>query len=163
MMRRWVARPEAVMPLVSILVVLGAFGCSPLLNGKPLQVFDVYNALQGFAQLGLLALAILFLSMRGEEGETTYLGHRNVLIVLAALAGLAFAFERADSYLVLGTFMAVILLLVARASLWKVLLAALVTIVLVWAIFTLALGVRLPAGDFWDTLRGLAITKTNGR
>ena len=113
--------------------------------------------------LGLLALAILFLSMRGEEGETTYLGHRNVLIVLAALAGLAFAFERADSYLVLGTFMAVILLLVARASLWKVLLAALVTIVLVWAIFTLALGVRLPAGDFWDTLRGPAITKTNGR
>ncbi len=58
--------------------------------------------------------------MRGEEGETVYLGHRDVLIVLAALAGVAFAFERADSYLVLGTFMAVILLLVARASLWKV-------------------------------------------
>jgi len=66
MMRRWVARPEAVMPLVSILVVLGAFGCSPLLNGKPLQVFDVYNALQGFAQLGLLALAIGLTMIAGE-------------------------------------------------------------------------------------------------
>ena len=56
--------------------------------------------------LGLLALAILFLSVRGEEGETVYLGHRNVLVVLAALAGVAFAFERADTYLVLGSFMA---------------------------------------------------------
>jgi len=54
------------MPLVSILVVLGAFGCSPLLNGKPLQVFDVYNALQGFAQLGLLALAIGLTMIAGE-------------------------------------------------------------------------------------------------
>jgi len=66
MMRRWLARPEAVMPLVSLLVVLAAFGCSPLLSGKPLQVFDVYNALQGFAQLGLLALAIGLTMITGE-------------------------------------------------------------------------------------------------
>jgi len=37
-----------------------------LLNGKPLQVFDVYNALQGFAQLGLLALAIGLTMIAGE-------------------------------------------------------------------------------------------------
>ena len=37
-----------------------------------------------------------------RTGEAVYLGHRDVLVVLAALAGVAFAFERADSYLVLG-------------------------------------------------------------
>ncbi len=113
--------------------------------------------------LGLLALAILFLSIRDEEGETVYLGHRNVLIVLAALSGVAFAFERADSYLVLGSFMAVVLLLVARASLWKVLLAAVIGMIAVWAMFRLALGVRLPTGDFWEILRALTTTKPNGQ
>lgn len=112
------------------------------------------------AALGLLALAILYRSVRGEEGETVYLGHRDVLVVLAALGGLAFAFERADSYLVLGSFMAVILLLVARSAPWKVALGVIVTMIAVWAIFKLALGVRLPAGDFWDAFTTL---KLDGR
>lgn len=113
--------------------------------------------------LGLLALAILVLSIQGEAGETVYLGHRDVLIVLAAMAGMAFAFERADAYLVLGSFMAVILLLVARASPWKVLLAVVLGMIAVWAMFRLALGVRLPTGDFWDVLRTLTTTKPNGQ
>lgn len=113
--------------------------------------------------LGLLALAILYRGVRSEEGETVYLGHRDVLIVLAALAGLAFAFERADTYLVLGSFMAVVLLLVARSSPWKVALGAIVTMIAVWAIFKLALGVRLPTSDFWDTLRDLTTLKSGGR
>ena len=49
--------------------------------------------------------------------------------------------------------MAVILLLVARASLWKVALGAVLGMIAVWAVFKLALGVRLPTGDFWDALR----------
>lgn len=112
--------------------------------------------------LGLLALAILFRSIRSQENETVYLGHRDVLVVLAALAGVAFAFERADSYVVLGSFMAVLLLLVARSAPWKVLLAAVLGMIAVWAMFRLALGVRLPTGDFWDTLRDLITTKPNG-
>ena len=114
------------------------------------------------AVLGVLALAILYRSARSEEGETVYLGHRDVLVVLAALACVAFAFERADTYLVLGSFMAVILLLVARAAPWKVVLGAVLGMIAVWAIFRLALGVRLPTGDFWDALRGLTI-KSHGR
>lgn len=112
--------------------------------------------------LGVLALAILYRSVRGEEGETVYLGHRDVLVVLAALAGVAFAFERYDTYLVLGSFMAVLLLLVARSAPWKVLLAAVLGMIAVWAVFRLALGVRLPTGDFWDALSDLT-TKSNGR
>ncbi len=113
--------------------------------------------------LGLLALTILYRSVRSEEGETVYFGHRDVLIVLAALAGLAFAFERADTYLVLGSFMAVVLLLVARSSPWKVALGAILAMIAVWAIFKLALGVRLPTGDFWDALRDLTTFKPDGR
>ena len=54
------------MPTASLLVVVVAFACSPVLSGKPLQPFDVYNALQGFAQLGLLALAIGITMIAGE-------------------------------------------------------------------------------------------------
>ena len=98
MMRRWVARPEAVMPLVSILVVLGAFGCSPLLNGKPLQVFDVYNALQGFAQLGLLALAI---------GLTMIAGEFDLSVAGTYAAGGMIAVQAGQSSAVLGVLAAV--------------------------------------------------------
>ncbi len=66
MTRRWAARPEQLMPAVSLLAVLAAFACSPLLSGRPLEPFDVYNALQGFAQLGLLALAIGITMIAGE-------------------------------------------------------------------------------------------------
>ncbi|GGP07681.1 ABC transporter permease [Nonomuraea glycinis] len=66
MTRRWPARPEQLMPTVSLLAALAAFGCSPLLSGRPLEPFDVYNALQGFAQLGLLALALGITMIAGE-------------------------------------------------------------------------------------------------
>jgi ribose/xylose/arabinose/galactoside ABC-type transport system permease subunit len=66
MTRRLLARPEHLMPTVSLLVVVVAFACSPALSGKPLQPFDMYNALQGFAQLGLLALALGITMIAGE-------------------------------------------------------------------------------------------------
>ena len=65
-MRRSLSRPDVLMPAISLLVVLIAFACSPLLSGRPLQPFDVFNALQGFAQLGLLALAIGITMIAGE-------------------------------------------------------------------------------------------------
>jgi ribose/xylose/arabinose/galactoside ABC-type transport system permease subunit len=66
MTRRWLLRPDHLIPAVSLVVVLVAFACSPVLSGRPLQPFDVYNALQGFAQLGLLALAIGITMIAGE-------------------------------------------------------------------------------------------------
>jgi putative tricarboxylic transport membrane protein len=100
-----------------------------------------------------MALAILFHAWRGaSHGETVFLGHRDVAIALAAMAGLAFAFERIDSYVALGAFTAVLLVFVARAPLWRVLLGATLGMVAVWLFFGLALGVRLPTGDFWDLL-----------
>jgi ribose/xylose/arabinose/galactoside ABC-type transport system permease subunit len=66
MIRRRLARPDHLMPAASLLVVLVAFAGSPVVSGRPLATFDVYNALQGFAQLGLLALAIGITMIAGE-------------------------------------------------------------------------------------------------
>jgi len=64
--KRWLGRPDVLMPAISLVVVVIAFAGSPLLSGRPLQPFDVFNALQGFAQLGLLALAIGITMIAGE-------------------------------------------------------------------------------------------------
>lgn len=66
MIRRLGSRPERLLPTVSLLLVAIAFACSPLLSGKALAPFDFYNALQGFAQLGLLALALGVTMIAGE-------------------------------------------------------------------------------------------------
>lgn len=110
--------------------------------------------------LGLLALAILFRTLRATDaGEVVFIGHRDVLIALAALSGVAFAFDRADSYLALGTFAATLLLLVARAPLWRVVLGTTLGMLGVWVVFKVALGVRLPTGDFWQQIADFIMTK----
>ena len=72
------------------------------------------------------------------------------------------AFERADTYLTLGVFAAALLLLVARAALWRAVLGASLGMVAVWAVFRFGLGVRLPTGEFWDSIRDLVAAKFNG-
>jgi hypothetical protein len=111
--------------------------------------------------LGLLALAILLYSVwrGGGVGETMFLGHRDVLLTVTALAGVAFAFERVGAYVALGTFTAILLLLVARSALWRVLLGATLGMVAVWLFFGLALGVRLPTGELWQQFADLVAAK----
>ena len=104
--------------------------------------------------LALLAVVILFVTLRGAGGDPVYLGHRNVLVVLAALIGVACAFESVDAYVTLGVFAAALLLLVARAPLWRAALGASLGMVAVWAFFNQALGVRLPVGEFSEQIAG---------
>ncbi|GAA4712830.1 ABC transporter permease [Nocardioides conyzicola] len=66
MIRRVLARPERVTPLVALALVIVAFAATPLRTGTPIATFDIYNALQGFAQIGLLALAIGLTMIAGE-------------------------------------------------------------------------------------------------
>ena len=113
--------------------------------------------------LGVLALAILYDTMRRPGGGIVFFGHRDVLIVLAALAGVAFAFEQVDTYVTLGVFSAVVLVLVARAAPWKAVLGTVLGMVALWAMFSLALGLRLPTDEFWDALRDLTTSKLEGR
>lgn len=60
------ARPERTVPVVALLVVAVLFACTPLISGRGLAPFDFYNAWQGFAQLGLLALALGITMIAGE-------------------------------------------------------------------------------------------------
>jgi hypothetical protein len=114
--------------------------------------------------LSLVSLLIIYATLRSpKQDDPVYMGHRDVLVVLAALVGVAFTFERADTYLTLGVFVAVLLFVVGRTTLWRALLGASLGMVLVWAVFAFALGVRLPAGDFWDVFRDrLAATSSGG-
>ena len=66
MIRRSGLRPERLVPAAALLLVVLAFAGTPLTTGSPMTTFDVYNALQGFAQIGLLALAIGLTMMAGE-------------------------------------------------------------------------------------------------
>jgi ribose transport system permease protein len=66
MTRRLAARPEILVPVVALLVVLIAFLCTPLIGGRALTTFDVYNTFQGLAQLGLLTLGLGLTMIAGE-------------------------------------------------------------------------------------------------
>jgi hypothetical protein len=106
--------------------------------------------------LGALALAIVFFAWREpRDGEPMFIGHRDVLLAILALAGVAFAFEKVDSYVALGTFAAFLLLLVARAALWRVALGAVLGMVAVWLFFGVALGLRLPTSELWQEMLDL--------
>jgi Tripartite tricarboxylate transporter TctB family len=99
-----------------------------------------------------LALVILFRTLRGgaEEAEPIFLGHRDVLIALLAMAGMALTFERVNAYAAMGAFTAALLLFVARTTVWRAALGVVLGMVAVWLFFGIALGVRLPPGEYWQ-------------
>jgi ribose/xylose/arabinose/galactoside ABC-type transport system permease subunit len=66
MIRPDLLRPERLVPAAALVLVVIAFAATPLGTGRPMITFDVYNAMQGFAQIGLLALAIGLTMMAGE-------------------------------------------------------------------------------------------------
>ena len=66
MIRRLASRPEILVPVVALGVMIVAFLCTPLINGHALTSFDFYNTLQGLAQLGLLTLGLGMTMIAGE-------------------------------------------------------------------------------------------------
>ena len=105
--------------------------------------------------LGAIALAILLHAWRAVDAlERIFFGHRDVLVAIASLIGVAVAFERGDSYLILGAFTVVLLVTVGRAKLWRAVLGAGLGMVAVWAVFSRALGVRLPTSELWGYAAG---------
>ncbi|MBN9623054.1 MAG: hypothetical protein J0H06_08890 [Actinobacteria bacterium] len=82
---RWL-RPETVVPITSFAVVLAAYLLTPVYHGHELVDFDVYNTLQGFASLGLIALA-LGLTILAGEFDVSVLGMQALGGVLAVKAG----------------------------------------------------------------------------
>jgi putative tricarboxylic transport membrane protein len=121
------------------LLDLGGFelpgpGFFPLVLGILVFAFAVLIAIEGLRGAG--------------AGETVELGHRDVLIVLAALAATAALFEPLGAYLSLGLFGAVLLVLLARVSIPLAIGAAAVAMVACWYFFQVLLGLQLPRGPF---------------
>ena len=80
--------------------------------------------------------------------ETVELGHRDVLIVLAALAAVPPLFEPLGAYATLGLFGAALLVLIARCSLVVAVLSTAIGMAACWYFFQVALGLQLPIGPF---------------
>jgi hypothetical protein len=102
--------------------------------------------------LGILVFAFAVLigieGLRGGEGDTVELGHRDVLIVLAALVAVAALFEPLGAYLSLGLFGAVLLVVLARVSVPLAVASAGIAMVACWYFFQVLLGLQLPRGPF---------------
>ena len=79
-------RQERLVPAAALLLVVIAFAGTPLGTGRAMTTFDVYNALQGFAQIGLLALAI-GLTMIAGEFDLSVVGTYAVGGMIAVQAG----------------------------------------------------------------------------
>jgi ribose/xylose/arabinose/galactoside ABC-type transport system permease subunit len=77
---------EAVVPVVSLGLVLVAYLLTPVFYDYELSSFDVFNTLQGFASLGLVALA-LGLTILAGEFDLSVLGMQALGGVLAVKTG----------------------------------------------------------------------------
>jgi len=86
--------------------------------------------------------------LQAANHETVELGHRDVLIVLAALLAVPLLFEPLGAYVTLGLFGAALLVLIARCSLVIAGLSAAIGMAACWYFFQVALGLQLPAGPF---------------
>jgi hypothetical protein len=94
-------------------------------------------------------------------GDTIALGHRDVLIGMLALIGVAIGFEPLGAFLTLGLFAATLLVLVGRVSLLVALLSAVIGMIAVWYFFKVLLGLQLPEGPI-DAVLGVLTAPTGG-
>jgi Tripartite tricarboxylate transporter TctB family len=140
---------------IGIAAVLAAAGLIFAWQSSLLDFGDPAMPGPGFIPL-VLSLATVALAtiigvrewLRADSGETVELGHRDVLIVFAAMLALPLLFEPLGAYLSLGLFGAVLLVLVARTSLVIAGVAAAVGMAACWYFFQVALGLQLPIGPF---------------
>jgi hypothetical protein len=113
----------------------------------------------GFIPLGLSVVTVVLGCIIGagdwlkaDAGDTVELGHRDVLIVFAAMLAIPPLFEPLGAYLTLGLFGAVLLVLLARCSLAVAGVSAVVGMLACWYFFQVLLGLQLPVGEVLDRL-----------
>jgi len=99
--------------------------------------------------LAVFSLVIGVESWRAPAAERPVeLGHPHVLITAAALLAVPVLFEPIGAYLTLALLSAVLLVFVARLSLWLAAIWIALGMAACWYMFEVLLGVRLPAGPF---------------
>jgi hypothetical protein len=140
---------------VAVAVVLAAVGLIFVWQASLLDFGGLDLPGPGFFPLVLgvlvfaLAVLIAIEGFRGAgEGETVELGHRDVLIVLAAMVAVAALFEPLGAYLSLGLFGAVLLVVLARVAVPLAIASAAIAMVACWYFFQVLLGLQLPRGPF---------------
>jgi hypothetical protein len=138
-----------------IAAALGAAGLVLASQAAPLDFGTIEMPGPGFIPLMLSLLTVALAAIIGvrewrqaDSGETIELGHRDVLIVVAAMLFVPALFEPLGAYVTLGLFGAVLLVLVARTSLVIAGISAVIGMVACWYFFQVALGLQLPIGPF---------------
>ena len=95
------------------------------------------------------ALRIAWLKVRpAEEAGGIRLGHRNIVIVCLALAGVAFGLERAGFLLTAGVFLVVLYRAFSGATWWRVIVSAAAALAGFHLFFERFIGITLPMGVF---------------
>lgn len=109
----------------------------------------------GFFPLILSVFLVGFAAITGTglvcsraDGTKIALGHRDVLVAVASLVAVPLLFETLGTYLTLGTFTAVLLILIGRVSVLRAALASVLGMLAVWYFFKVLLGLQLPNGPF---------------
>lgn len=133
--------------------VLGALAIFFIYQASLLALGSVALPGPGFFPL-VLGIALLFCSVwigaqlwRGEPSDENHdLGHRDVVIAMAAMFLIAPAFETLGAYLTLGLFAFVLLVFLARMNVFVAAASSSVSMVVVWYFFQILLGVQLPKG-----------------
>lgn len=107
----------------------------------------------GFFPLVLAGLLATFgtvtvvATLRSEPTEERVgLVRRDVLGTVAAMLAIPLLFESLGAYVTLGLFSTVLLVFLARQSLWRAVAASVVAMAVAWLFFSVLLGLQLPGG-----------------
>ena len=94
------------------------------------------------------ALRIAWLHVRTPAGETgeVRLGHRNIVIVCVALAGVAVGLDRVGFLLTAGVFLVVLYRAFSGATWWRVIVSAAAALAGFHLFFERFIGITLPMG-----------------
>jgi len=99
--------------------------------------------------LVLMALSVAIFVMifqEPREAPKVELGHWPVIITMAAMSVATALFEWAGAFLSLGGFMLVMLTTVGRVRIIPAALSSVISMLVVWYVFKVLLGVQLPTG-----------------
>jgi len=139
---------------IFVACMLGAAGAFFAWQALRLDLGGIASPGPGFlplllgATLGLCAILIGIDRWRSSEGEPVELGHRDVLITVAALLMIPFIFEPLGAYISLGLFGITMLVLVGRVAVLLAITATSLGLAACWYFFQVLLGVQLPTGPW---------------
>jgi hypothetical protein len=134
--------------------ILGAAGAFFAAQALLLDLGGIASPGPGFLPLLLGAFIMMSAALigidcwRSAEGEAAELGHRDVLITIAALLAVPVIFERLGAHISLALFGIAILTLIGRIAPLLAIGATILGLIACWFFFQVLLGVQLPTGPW---------------